>query len=74
MNTAKRVLLCALIVAVAIAMVPLWGRTAPLSCLFMWRYAISSVPGAGHSIVPLQRLPSLPPLCMEYFELPGYAI
>ncbi len=71
MTTSKRVLFCAWIVALAIAMMPLWGRTSALPCQFMWRYAISYGPPGAHIIVPEDGFPRLRPLCADVWRMPG---
>ncbi len=69
MITSKRVLLSALVVALVIAVVPLWSRTNVLPCMFMWRYAISYSPPGAHIIPPENSFPRLSPLCLDVIHL-----
>ncbi len=74
MNQTRRILLCALIVTLVIAMVPLWGRASLLPCAYMWRYAISYSPLASQAILPENAFPRIPPLCLDILRLKGGSI
>ncbi len=77
MITSKRVLLGTLVVALAIAIVPLWGRTNVLPCMFVWhpwRYAISYGPPRAHLILPENSFPRQSPLCLDLLRRQGYNI
>ncbi len=68
MTTLKRILLCALIFALVIAFVPLWGRLHVVPCHHMWRWAISYEPPGMLTILPDDAFPRHPPLCFEFIR------
>ncbi len=74
MQRSKRVLVSMIVLALSIAMVPLWGRSNVVPCLFMWHYAISYGPPGAHQIVPEDSFPHSRPLCLDLLRQQGYNI
>jgi hypothetical protein len=74
MTISKRIVLLTLIVALTIAMVPLWGRTAVLPCRFMHLYMLTYRPPTGHGILPDYGFPHFPPHCRDLLRGQGYML